>query len=94
MLKKKVTKFSKCLDRDMNMIVYGKSTGVPFLGFPTQNSMCRNYEDFGLIKEIAPLIDCGKIQLFTVDSVDIDSWSNKDGDGAKGRLFRKPTSTT
>ena len=61
------------------MMVYGHG-GVPFLGFPTQDSMCRNYEDFGMIDQLADFIDDGRIQLFVVDTVDRESWSPKGGD--------------
>ena len=62
----------------MHIMLYGHA-GVPFLSFPTQDSMCRNYEDFGMIDQLADFIEDGRIQLFTVDSVDLESWSLKDG---------------
>ena len=43
---------SASLGRDMHIMVYGQG-GVPFLSFPTQDSMCRNYEDFGMIDQLA-----------------------------------------
>jgi len=60
-------------------MIYGHG-GMPFLCFPTQNSMCHNYEDFGMIDQLADFIEDGRIQLFVVDSVDAESWSPKDGD--------------
>lgn len=32
--------------------------------------MCRNYEDFGMIHQLADFIEENKIQLFVVDTVD------------------------
>ena len=78
MYREQITQYSRALDREMNIMVYG-SSGVPFLCFPTQDSMCRNYEDFGMIDQLADFIGSGRIQLFVVDTVDRESWSAKDG---------------
>ena len=74
-----LTHYSHSLNRDMHMMIYG-DRGLPMLAFPTQNSMCRNYEDFGMIDHIRDFIDDGRIQLFVVDTVDIESWSDELGD--------------
>ncbi|MBO4886940.1 MAG: esterase family protein [Firmicutes bacterium] len=71
--------FSHSLGRDMEIMVYGHG-GVPVLGFPTQNSKCHNYEDFRMIQELSDFIEEGKIQMFVVDTVDEESWSNEGGD--------------
>ena len=76
-----LTHYSPCLNRDMHMMIYGHG-GLPFLAFPTQNSMCRNYEDFGMIDHLRDFIESGRIQLFVVDTVDSESWSPKGGDKA------------
>ena len=65
----------------MHILVYGDG-GYPLLVFQTQNSKCGNYEDFGMIDTLADYIDGGRIQVFCVDSVDEDSWSNESGDKA------------
>jgi len=78
MTREALTHFSRTLDREMHMMIYGQG-GLPILCFPTQNSMCRNYEDFGMIDNLADYIDGGKIQLFVVDTVDAESWSARDG---------------
>ena len=79
MYREQITHYSEALKRDMHIMVYGQG-GVPFLAFPTQNSMCRNYEDFGMIDQLADFIESGRIQLFVVDTVDSESWSPKGGD--------------
>ena len=79
MNREEVTRHSRHLDREMHMMIYG-SGGVPFLCFPTQDSMCRNYEDFGMIHQLADFIEEGRIQLFVVDTVDRESWSCREGD--------------
>ena len=71
--------YSPELSRDMNMLVYGEG-GWPVLVFPTQNSPCTNFEDFGMVDNIADFIESGQIQLFCVDSVDAESWSDTYGD--------------
>lgn len=81
MRKEELIWYSPSLEKDMHIMVYG-SGGVPFLCFPTQDSMCRNYEDFGMTDQLADYIDGGRIQLFVVDTVDRESWSPKDGDPA------------
>ena len=81
MNREELTHYSRCLDREVHIMVYGQG-GIPILGFPTQNSMCHNYEDFGMIHELADFIEENRIQLFVVDTVDSESWSPKDGDKA------------
>ena len=70
---------SNVLGEDLGVIVYGM-TGYPIIVFQTQDSKCTNYEDFGMISELAYYIDGGKVQLFCVDSIDQESWSNTNGD--------------
>ena len=77
-----ITHRSYHLDRDMHMKVYGHA-GLPFLAFPTQDSLCSNYEEFGLIDQVRDFIDNGQVQFFVVDTVDRESWSP--GDPDKGR---------
>ncbi len=78
-MKRNVTTWhSRYLDKDMTVISYGEK-GLPVLGFPTQDSMAGNWEDFGMVEHLRPYIEAGRIQLFTVDSVDRESWSLKDG---------------
>jgi esterase/lipase superfamily enzyme len=74
-----LTHYSPSLGRDMHMMVYGHG-GIPFLCFPTQDSLCHNYEDFGMTDQLADYFDGGRIQLFVVDTVDRESWSPKEGD--------------
>ncbi len=79
---KALTHFSPSLGKDMNMMIYGHG-GVPVLAFPTQDAMCRQFEDFGVIDRIRDYLEDGRIQLFVVDTVDAESWSARDGDKAR-----------
>lgn len=79
MKRKYVTHYSEYLRRDMHMIVYGH-TGVPMLAIPCQDGMCDNWESFQMPEELSDFLEAGQIQIFTVDTVDTESWSDKDGD--------------
>lgn len=79
MYREMITHHSDALDKDMHVLIHGHG-GMPILCFPTQNSMCGNYEDFGMVDNLADYIEDGRIQLFVVDTVDAESWSPKDGD--------------
>ena len=73
---KEINGHSRRLDRLMNIRVYGKANGVPILVFPTQDAMSDNFENFGMIDAMAEDLRSGRIQLFCVDTVDIETWSN------------------
>ena len=77
-----LTHASRALGREMHLKIYGRG-GTPFLGFPTQDGDCSNYESFGLIAQLKDFLEDGRMQLFTVDSVDAESWSLLRGDGAE-----------
>ena len=77
MERKEYTLYSSNLERDMKVIRYG-SEGVAFLGFPTQCAPSSNYEDFGVISTLRSYLE-EKMQLFTVDTVDEESWYCNDG---------------
>ena len=63
----------------MHMLVYGHD-GVPLLAFPCQDGMCDNWEGFDMPGTLRDFIDGGRIQLFCVDTVDKESWSDVFGD--------------
>ena len=77
---KEINWHSARLDRMMNIRVYGAPTGVPILVFPTQDAMSDNFENFGMIEAVADDLRRGRIQLFCVDTVDTETWSNLWGD--------------
>lgn len=70
------TWYSGHLGQDMTLRVYGHA-GKPFLVFPCQEGHYNDYEGFGMTETLRPWIDSGCIRLFTVDSVDAQSWCNK-----------------
>ena len=77
-----LTHYSQALGKDMHMMIYGHA-GTPFLAFPTQDAMCRQLEEFGMVDQIRDYIEDGRIQLFVVDTVDAESWSLRNGDAAR-----------
>ena len=78
MKKEYIEHYSNSLGKQMHLCIYGHA-GVPLLGFPTQDSNCHNYEDFGIIYHLSDFIEQGRIQIVTVDSVDKESWSCENG---------------
>lgn len=67
--------YSPILSQEMELKVYGHS-GRPALVFPAQGGRFYEYEDFGMVAALAGLIDAGRLQLYTVDSIDNQSWAN------------------
>ena len=76
-----IGQYSQCLERELHLLVYGE-TGTPLLAFPCQDGMCDNWESFDMPNVLADFIEQGQIQLFCVDTVDQESWSDKNGDKA------------
>ena len=76
------THYSNSLKREMHILIHGEK-GLPLLVFPTQDATCTNFEDFGMIATISDFIDRGEIMVFTVDTVDRESWYDLYGDQAR-----------
>jgi esterase/lipase superfamily enzyme len=79
-----VSLFSPDIGRDLHMLVFhsGKSPasghgGVPVLVFPSSEGAFHEYEDFGMVGVLAPLIDAGKLRLYCVASYDSESWYSR-----------------
>jgi esterase/lipase superfamily enzyme len=69
--------FSSRLGRDMELLVFGHA-GVPAVVFPSSSGRFFEWEDRGLVGSIGYKLDNGEIQLFCLDSVDGESWYNRD----------------
>ena len=72
--------FSPSLQRDMELLVFGHA-GARVLVFPTSMGRFFQWEDFGMIAHLQRRIDGGDVQLWCVDSVDSESFYNKQVDG-------------
>ena len=68
--------FSPSLGRDMELLVFGHC-GVPALVFPTSQGRFYEFEDRGMVHAVAGELENGHAQLFCVDSVDSESWYNR-----------------
>src|SRR3989339_1635396 len=78
--------FSKNLNRDMEYKIYGNS-GKPILVFPTSCGRFYQYEDFGMIETISNFINEGKIQVWTCDGIDEETFFSK-SDNIEKRILR------
>jgi len=68
--------YSSRLGRDMELLVFGHA-GVPVIVFPTSGGRFYEFEDRRMIAAVAGKIDAGQIQVYCPDSVDMESWYNK-----------------
>ena len=62
------------------MLVFGHG-GLPAVVFPSSCGRFFEFEDQGMVGAVAGKIDAGELQLFCVDSVDAESWYNRDVPG-------------
>ncbi len=67
--------WSSNLSKDMEIAVYGHY-GFALLLFPTAAADYLEYERFQLIDAIAPMINSGKCKVFSINSINSESWLN------------------
>lgn len=67
--------YSPSLNKDMPVAVYGHY-GMALLMVPTAAADYLEYERFQLIDAIRPFIDAGKVKVFSVNSINTESWLN------------------
>ncbi len=68
--------YSSRLGKEMELLVFGHA-GLPVVVFPTSGGRFFEFEDHGMIAALAPRIDAGQLQLYCLDSVDLESWYNQ-----------------
>ena len=73
--------YSAALDRDMECKVYGHS-GRPVLFIPCQDGRFVDFENFHMTDTWAPWIESGRVMVFTIDTIDKETWSDTAGDPA------------
>ncbi|HEY9680850.1 MAG TPA: alpha/beta hydrolase-fold protein [Oculatellaceae cyanobacterium] len=66
---------SKTLGKDMELLAFGHA-GARVIVFPTSCGRFYDWENRGMLEPIHDHIENGWIQVFFVDSVDVDSWWN------------------
>lgn len=73
---RKYSAYSPNLGRTMEVRVYGNG-GLSLIAFPTQDGMADQWEGFGMIDTLREWLETEQIRLFTVDTVDVRTWSHK-----------------
>jgi esterase/lipase superfamily enzyme len=69
--------YSTELQRDMELLVFGHA-GRAVLFFPTRMARFYDYENWGIVGALYDKIENGELQLFCVDSIDAESFYNKE----------------
>jgi esterase/lipase superfamily enzyme len=67
--------YSERLQKEMPVAVYGHY-GFALLLVPTAAADYLEYERFQLIDAVAPFIDSGKVKVFSINSINNESWMN------------------
>lgn len=67
--------FSPSLQKEMPVAVYG-DYGFALLLVPTAAADYLEYERFQLIRHLEPFINSGKLKVFSIDSINNESWMN------------------
>ena len=69
---------SPALNRDMECKVYGRKRR-PMLFVPCQDGRFFDFENFHMADTLAPWIDEGQLMVFSIDTIDRETWSNTNG---------------
>ena len=67
--------YSPALGREMEWKVYGHG-GRPMLYIPCQDGRFFDFEDFHMTDVWAPWIDAGQVCVFSIDTIDRETWSD------------------
>lgn len=68
--------YSSRLGKEMELLAFGH-LGKPVLVFPTSGGRFYEFEDRGFVAALANRIEAGRLQFFCLDSVDMESWYNR-----------------
>lgn len=80
-MKKELTSwYSPSLNKEMPIATYG-DFGFALLLVPTAAADYLEYERFQLIDSLAPFIDAGKVKVFSINSINNESWLNNNMQG-------------
>lgn len=71
--------YSHRLQKEMPIAVYGHY-GFALLLVPTAAADYLEYERFQLLNELAPFADAGKVKIFSINSINNESWLNHNMD--------------
>ena len=70
--------YSPALGREMECKLYGHA-GRPMLFIPCQDGRFFDFENYHMAGTLAPWIDSGQVMVLSIDTMDKESWSDKDG---------------
>jgi len=65
------------LGQEMELLVFGHA-GQPYIVFPTSSGRFFDFENNGMVQAAERFIEEGKIRLYCVDSIDPQSWDNRE----------------
>lgn len=68
---------SASLGQQMELLVFGHA-GQPYIAFPTSSGRFFDFEDNGMVHAAERFLEEGKIRLYCVDSIDRQSWDNRE----------------
>lgn len=71
--------YSPSLNKEMPVAVYG-DYGFALLMVPTASADYLEYERFQLMDHLAPVVNSGKVKIFSIDSINNESWMNNNMD--------------
>lgn len=71
--------YSPALGRDMPIAIYGHY-GFALLLVPTAAADYLEYERFQMMESLRPYIQAGKVKVYSVNSINNESWLNKEMD--------------
>jgi esterase/lipase superfamily enzyme len=69
--------YSPSLKKEMPIATYGHY-GFALLLIPTAAADYLEYERFQMLDHLAPIVDSGKVKVFSVNSINTESWLNND----------------
>ena len=78
--------YSPRLEKEMPIAVYG-TYGFALLLVPTAAADYLEYERFQLLEALRPFIEGGKVKVFSIDSINNESWMNYGAD-PKHKTYR------
>ncbi len=88
-MKREITTwYSERLYRNMEVAVYGHY-GFALLMIPTAGADFLEYERFQLMDTLRPMIEAGKFKVFSINSVNLESWMNKHASGRTKSLWQQ-----
>lgn len=77
-MKREITSWhSPILNKEMPIVTYGHY-GFALLFVPTAGADYLEYERFKMIDAVAPFIEAGWVKVYSIDSVNNESWLKKD----------------